>query len=603
MERYIIEHGTLAIYKYLQTLYIYAVKFDKEECKELFDTLAQDLMISPSSFDYVWRFSREDLFNHICRFATEVDCFDRMFNVIFSSGQIDYKNLILTQKVSFSSVRDILRYKDTYGAVLNINYNYLILNGLVIFILVCKKLNAKPITILKACGKLLLQPYINAENLLQTGLGNQNKFLVYEDVNSEQMFLCHSFQGIAGNPAIVLPTVNYLDPIDLNLFLDENQDTFFIDKMEKTFFLKVHKETVQKYFPWLFSRLWISTPDSFLAMIDAELPDIDIFSTKTFLGLPCDKSLRKVIHNVMFDIHNTLGLDFFSENYLENRMGDGATYFFDASEFTDKKAILCQNYTLICFPVLLRFAKLYLMNTYGCTYETVRSFCTVKLNEIADLSEQLFIKKPTTKQIAELLVICSDDSMYYGDLFILVNMISRLLSNNVQQWFELTKHITGFTGATVHKVTDKGFVVVNISFNNLDTLGVAKKLRTTFVNYEDFYLINVEASDLGKYPLDVMLQGTSMSCTNTDLEDLPMTDGVTFEGYKVFYNPDDLCTYYFGKYGEYIYPLCNLPYNVSVNYDKREVYVANKIYTYEDSESDYILLNKQKSSSLTSLFN
>ncbi|MBR0519284.1 hypothetical protein IJJ97_05800, partial [bacterium] len=55
MTNFILDHGTLAIAKYLKILYIYAVLDKKDQCEESLVNFAQELMIPKDSFKYVDR--------------------------------------------------------------------------------------------------------------------------------------------------------------------------------------------------------------------------------------------------------------------------------------------------------------------------------------------------------------------------------------------------------------------------------------------------------------------------------------------------------------------------------------------------------------------
>ena len=603
MKNFVLEHGTLAIVRYLKILCTYAVLEKEDQCKESLLNFAQELMIPKDSFDYVLKFTRQELFDHMCDFAREVNWFDRMFSIIFSKIDVNYKDLVLTQRIPINNNLTHLNYGSTFGSVVNINFSHLRLNGLAIFVYICKKLNAKSSTILSACGSLLLQPYIDTKILYELGYSDYNKFLAYEDLNSEQIYLCRSFEREATNPVFMLPTCKYVDPIDLNLFQNENQDLSFMKKLGEAFFMRFEDDSPVKYFPWLFSKLWVSNPEQFLTMIDVKLPDIGIFDTETSLDIPCNRSLRKFLPNVFDSAYNNIELDQILEAYLDFYFGEGISFFFEASEFNQEKTTLYYNYTMICYAQLVRMAKVYLKYTFGCSYKDVQDFCTTDFNSLVDIGNQVFLKKPTTKQIAELLVLCEGSNLDFSDLFVVVNMINRIFANNTMQWFEFTKYSTGFNGAKVHKLTAEGFAVLDIDFKDKSSIGVAKKLRNDFVNFEDIYLINIEAERIADWPLDIMLQGLPISCTNTSIEDLPRQNGVDFENLKMFFNAEDLSIYPFDCNNEFIYQLCNLPYEVSLDVENQEIKVADKTYKYSDNGSNFILLEKKESIGLTSLFN
>ena len=603
MTNFILDHGTLAIAKYLKIIYIYAVLDKKDQCEESLVNFAQELMIPKDSFKYVLDFSKLELFNHICDFAREVTWFDRMFSIIFSNIDVNYKDLVLTQRIPVDKNLRNLKYGNTYGSIININYSHLVLNGLVIFIYICKKLNVKSSTILSACGSLLLKPYFDVKVIYELGYSELNEFLVYEDLNSEQLYLCRSFEKEATNPVFMLPTCKNLDPIDLNLFQDISQDLSFMRKIGEALFMDYYKDSPIKYFPWLFSKLWVSNPEQFSLMIDAKLPDIGVFDIQTTLEIPCNRSLRKFIPNILDSVYNNIELDKILEAYLNFYFGEGTSFFFDASEYNSEKTNLYYNYSLLCYTQLLRMAKVYLKHIFGCSYKDVQDFCTIDFDNLLNIDEQTFKKKPSTKQLAELLVMCEGSNLESSDLFIIVNMINRIFANNIMQWFEFTKFSTGFNDAKIHKLTDEGFLVLNIDFSDKSSLGIAKKLRNDFVNFEDIYLINIESDRIADWPLDLMLQGLPVSCTNVSIEDLPKQNGVEFEKLKMFLNPEDLSVYPFDCNGDFVYQLCNLPYNISLDAENQEVTVADKVYKYSNSDSSFVLLEKRESNTLTSLFN
>ena len=145
-------------------------------------------------------------------------------------------------------------------------------------------------------------------------------------------------------------------------------------------------------------------------------------------------------------------------------------------------------------------------------------------------------------------------------------------------------------------------MVLNIDFSDKSSLGIAKKLRNDFVNFEDIYLINIESDRIADWPLDLMLQGLPVSCTNVSIEDLSKQNGVEFEKLKMFLNPEDLSVYPFDCNGDFVYQLCNLPYNISIDAENQEVTVADKVYKYSNSDSSFVLLEKRESNTLTSLF-
>ena len=103
MVEYIIDHGTLAIAKYLKILCAYAVLNEKEKCKESLLYFSKEVMLPEDSLLNVLDYPKEKLYEYICDTARKVDYFDPMFNIIFAIKEPDIKDLVFTQKVPINS--------------------------------------------------------------------------------------------------------------------------------------------------------------------------------------------------------------------------------------------------------------------------------------------------------------------------------------------------------------------------------------------------------------------------------------------------------------------------------------------------------------------